>query len=188
MIYFDNSATTVPYPEALRTYQEVATKIFGNPSSLHQLGTSATRILEASRKQVADLIGKSADEIFFTSGGTEGDNWVIKGVAFEKEPYGKHIIVSDIEHPAVKESAKWLSEHGFEVSYAPVNDKGLWMLKLLLDYYAPTRSWFRLWPLITKSDQSNLFKLSRIYWLMSRRYLSMWMLFRLLGRFLYQLI
>ena len=108
MIYFDNSATTVPYPEALRTYQEVATKIFGNPSSLHQLGTSATRILEASRKQVADLIGKSADEIFFTSGGTEGDNWVIKGVAFEKEPYGKHIIVSDIEHPAVKESAKWL--------------------------------------------------------------------------------
>ena len=124
MIYFDNSATTVPYPEALRTYQEVATKIFGNPSSLHQLGTSATRILEASRKQVADLIGKSADEIFFTSGGTEGDNWVIKGVAFEKEPYGKHIIVSDIEHPAVKESAKWLSEHGFEVSYIPVNAQG----------------------------------------------------------------
>ena len=124
MIYFDNSATTVPYPEALRTYQEVATKIFGNPSSLHQLGTSATRILEASRKQVAELIGKSADEIFFTSGGTEGDNWVIKGVAFEKEPYGKHIIVSDIEHPAVKESAKWLSEHGFEVSYAPVNEQG----------------------------------------------------------------
>ena len=72
MIYFDNSATTMPYPEALRTYQEVSTKIFGNPSSLHQLGTSATRILEASRKQVADLIGKSADEIFFTSGGTEG--------------------------------------------------------------------------------------------------------------------
>lgn len=74
-------------------------KFLGNPSSLHQLGTSATRILEASRKQVAELIGKSADEIFFTSGGTEGDNWVIKGVAFEKEPYGKHIIVSDIEHP-----------------------------------------------------------------------------------------
>ena len=63
MIYFDNSATTMPYPEALRTYQEVSTKIFGNPSSLHQLGTSATCILEASRKQVADLIGKSADEI-----------------------------------------------------------------------------------------------------------------------------
>ena len=112
--YFDNSATTVPYPEALRTYQEVATKIFGNPSSLHQLGTSATRILEASRKQVAELIGKSADEIFFTSGGTEGDNWGHKKEwLLKKEPYGKHIIVSDIEHPAVKESAKWLSEHWF---------------------------------------------------------------------------
>ena len=137
MIYFDNSATTVPYPEALRTYQEVATKIFGNPSSLHQLGTSATRILEASRKQVAELIGKSADEIFFTSGGTEGDNWVIKGVAFEKEPYGKHIIVSDIEHPAVKESAKWLSEHGFEVSYAPVNEQGFVDVEALAELLRP---------------------------------------------------
>ena len=124
MIYFDNSATTVPYPEALRTYQEVATKIFGNTSSLHQLGTSATRILEASRKQVAELIGKSADEIFFTSGGTEGDNWVIKGVAFEKSRYGKHIIVSAIEHPAVKESALWLTQQGFEVDFAPVDKKG----------------------------------------------------------------
>ena len=107
MIYFDNSATTVPYPEALRTYQEVATKIFGNPSSLHQLGTSATRILEASRKQVADLIGKSADEIFFTSGGTEGDNWVIKGV------------------------------HGFEVSYAPVNEQGFVDVEALAELLRP---------------------------------------------------
>ena len=124
MIYFDNSATTIPYPEVLRTYQEVATKIYGNPSSLHNLGTKASRILEASRKQIADLLGVKNTEIIFTSGGTEGDNWVLKGVAFEKERYGKHIIVSDIEHPAVKESAKWLAEHGFEVSYAPVNDKG----------------------------------------------------------------
>ena len=124
MIYFDNSATTIPYPEVLRTYQEVASKIYGNPSSLHNLGTKASRILEASRKQIAGLLGVKSDEIIFTSGGTEGDNWVLKGVAFEKERYGKHIIVSDIEHPAVKESAKWLGEHGFEVSYAPVDEKG----------------------------------------------------------------
>ncbi|MGT2907246.1 cysteine desulfurase family protein [Streptococcus dentiloxodontae] len=124
MIYFDNSATTLPYSEVLRTYQEVAAKIWGNPSSLHSLGTSASRILEASRQQIAALLGRRADEIFFTSGGTEGDNWVLKGVAFEKERYGKHIIVSDIEHPAVKESAKWLSQHGFEVSYAPVTADG----------------------------------------------------------------
>ncbi|HEU8017272.1 TPA: cysteine desulfurase [Streptococcus pneumoniae] len=125
MIYFDNSATTRPYPEALETYMQVASKILGNPSSLHRLGDQATRILDASRQQIADLIGKKSDEIFFTSGGTEGDNWIIKGVAFEKAQFGKHIIVSAIEHPAVKESALWLKAQGFEVDFAPVDKKGL---------------------------------------------------------------
>ncbi|WP_313965001.1 cysteine desulfurase family protein [uncultured Streptococcus sp.] len=124
MIYFDNSATTKPYPEALATYTEVASKIWGNPSSLHNLGSQATRILEASRKQIASLLGKKAEEIFFTSGGTEGDNWAIKGVAFEKAPYGKHMIVSAIEHLAVKESALWLQGQGFEVDIAPVDARG----------------------------------------------------------------
>ena len=124
MIYLDNSATTKPYPEALATYTEVASKIWGNPSSLHSLGSQATRLLDASRKQIAGLLGKSSQEIFFTSGGTEGDNWVIKGVAFEKARYGKHVIVSDIEHPAVKESALWLKKQGFEVDFAPVDNKG----------------------------------------------------------------
>ncbi|VUX05472.1 Cysteine desulfurase [Streptococcus pasteurianus] len=137
MIYFDNSATTIPYPEVLRTYQEVASKIFGNPSSLHNLGTKASRILEASRKQIADLLGVKSTEIIFTSGGTESDNWVLKGVAFEKERYGKHINASDIEHPAVKESAKWLSEHGFDVSYAPVNDQGFVDIKALAALLRP---------------------------------------------------
>ena len=124
MIYFDNSATTKPYPEALETYTQVASKIVGNPSSLHRLGDQATRILDASRQQIADLIGKKSDEIFLTSGGTEGDNWVIKGVAFEKSQFGKHIIVSAIEHPAVKESALWLKGQGFEVDFAPVDSRG----------------------------------------------------------------
>ncbi|ATZ03683.1 aminotransferase [Streptococcus suis] len=124
MIYFDNAATTQVYPEVLKTYTEVATKIWGNPSSLHNLGSQATRILEASRKQIAELLGKDSKEIFFTSGGTEGDNWVIKGVAFEKARLGKHIIVSAIEHPAVKESALWLKTQGFEVDLAPVNAQG----------------------------------------------------------------
>lgn len=137
MIYFDNSATTLPYSEALRTYQEVASKIFGNPSSLHNLGDQATRLLEASRKQIAQLLGKSAQEIFFTSGGTESDNWAIKGVAFEKAHYGKHIIVSDIEHPAVKESAKWLAEQGFEISFAPVDERGFLDVQALADLLRP---------------------------------------------------
>ena len=137
MIYFDNSATTKPYPEALATYTEVATRIWGNPSSLHNLGSQATRILEASRKQIADLIGKKADEIYFTSGGTEGDNWILKGVAFEKTPYGKHIIVSDIEHPAIKESAAWLKTQGFEVDYAPVDARGFVKVDALASLLRP---------------------------------------------------
>ena len=137
MIYFDNSATTKPYPEALETYMQVASKILGNPSSLHRLGDQATRILDASRKQIADLIGKKSDEIYFTSGGTEGDNWVIKGVAFEKAQFGKHIIVSAIEHPAVKESALWLKNQGFEVDFAPVDEKGFVDVEALADLIRP---------------------------------------------------
>lgn len=137
MIYFDNSATTRPYPEALETYMQVASKILGNPSSLHRLGDQATRILDASRQQIADLIGKKSDEIFFTSGGTEGDNWIIKGVAFEKAQFGKHIIVSAIEHPAVKESALWLKAQGFEVDFAPVDNKGFVNVEALEDLIRP---------------------------------------------------
>ncbi len=137
MIYFDNSATTKPYPEALETYMQVASKILGNPSSLHRLGDQATRILDASRQQIADLIGKKSDEIFFTSGGTEGDNWVIKGVAFEKAQFGKHVIVSAIEHPAVKESALWLKSQGFEVDFAPVDNKGFVDVEALADLIRP---------------------------------------------------
>ena len=137
MIYFDNAATTQVYPEVLKTYSEVASKIWGNPSSLHSLGSQAGRILEASRKQIADLLGKKSTEIFFTSGGTEGDNWVIKGVAFERAHLGKHIIVSSIEHPAVKESALWLRSLGFEVDLAPVTRDGFVDVEKLADLIRP---------------------------------------------------
>ena len=137
MIYFDNAATTQVYPEVLKTYSEVASKIWGNPSSLHSLGNQASRILEASRKQIADLLGKKSTEIFFTSGGTEGDNWVIKGVAFERAHLGKHIIVSSIEHPAVKESALWLRSQGFEVDLAPVTRDGFVDMEKLADLIRP---------------------------------------------------
>lgn len=125
MIYFDHSATTQPYSEVLQTYQEVATKIYGNPSSLHRLGSQASRVLDASRRQIAQLLGKSPEEILFTSGGTESDNWAIKGVALEKSAYGKHIIISAVEHPAVRASAQWLVSQGFRVDFAPVDERGL---------------------------------------------------------------
>lgn len=124
MIYFDNAATTRPYPEVLATYTEIASKIWGNPSSLHRLGNQAHRFLEASRKQVADLIGKDPQEIVFTSGGTEADNWILKGVAFEKQDFGRHILISAVEHPAIAESSQWLTQQGFEVELIPVDKTG----------------------------------------------------------------
>lgn len=96
----------------------------GNPSSLHSLGSTATRLLGASRRQIAELLHVQADEIFFTSGGTEGDNWVLKGVAYEKEKFGKHIIISAVEHPAVKNTAAWLATQGFDIDIAPVDARG----------------------------------------------------------------
>lgn len=84
MIYFDNSATTAIYPQVLDTYVKTSQRIIGNPSSLHDLGTQAGRLLEKAREQIAELMHVKTSEIFFTSGGTEGDNWVLKGTALEK--------------------------------------------------------------------------------------------------------
>ncbi|WP_375178983.1 cysteine desulfurase family protein [Enterococcus rotai] len=124
MIYFDNSATTPIYPQALDTYVKVSQRIIGNPSSLHDLGNQANRLLEQARKQIADLVQVKSNEIYFTSGGTEGDNWVLKGTALEKKSFGRHIIISNIEHPAVSETARQLAENGFELSIAPVDERG----------------------------------------------------------------
>ncbi|MHC5523155.1 cysteine desulfurase family protein [Ligilactobacillus saerimneri] len=124
MIYFDNSATTKVAPEVLTTYTKVSQQIWGNPSSLHKLGEVAYGLLEQSRKQIATLLGVAPHEIFFTSGGTEGDNWIIKGTALEKQYYGKHIITTSIEHPAVLNSMAQLEKLGFEVTYLPVDKNG----------------------------------------------------------------
>lgn len=125
MIYFDNSATTPIYPQALDTYIKTSQRIIGNPSSLNDLGSQSTRLIQQSRKQIAELINVDQDEVFFTSGGTEGDNWIIKGTALAKKTFGRHIIISSIEHPAVAESAKQLAKSGFEISIVPVNKEGL---------------------------------------------------------------
>ena len=96
VIYFDNSATTKIDPQVLDTYNKVATNIWGNPSSLHKMGDRAHQLLEASRKQIADLLGTKQHEIFFTSGGTESNNAAIKGTAIQKREFGKHIITSSV--------------------------------------------------------------------------------------------
>lgn len=125
MIYFDNSATTKMYPEVLDTYRKVNEQFFGNPSSLHRIGNEADALLQQSRKQIAQLLAVQPDEIFFTSGGTESDNWAIKGTAMEKFAAGKHMIASSVEHPAVSKSLEQLEKLGFEITYLPVDADGI---------------------------------------------------------------
>ena len=125
MIYFDNAATTKIYDDALTSSVQVSQKFFGNPSSLHQLGVDAFQVLTKARAQVASLLSVQPEEIFFTSGGTESNNWAIKGTALEKSVFGKHIITTKIEHPSVIQTCKQLERFGFEVTYLDVDSKGI---------------------------------------------------------------
>ncbi|TCP32050.1 cysteine desulfurase [Scopulibacillus darangshiensis] len=124
MIYLDNSATTKPYPEALETFNIVSNQFFANPSSIHGLGGLSEEMLKRSRTQAAELLGVKPSEITFTSGGTEGNNLAIKGVALSYSQRGKHIITTEIEHAATYNAFKQLENAGFEVTYLPVNHKG----------------------------------------------------------------
>lgn len=124
MIYFDNSATTLPHPEVIETYNKVAKNFFGNPSSLHILGAEAENLFIRSRMQIADLLQVKSNEIIFTSGGTEGNNLAIKGIALQYKNRGKHIITTEIEHASVYETCRSLENYGFDITYLPVNQDG----------------------------------------------------------------
>ena len=125
MIYFDNSATTKVDSTVLDTYLKVSQQFYGNPSSLHLLGDAPAKLLTQSRVQIANSLNLKPQEIYFTSGGTEGDNWAIKGTALEKKRFGQHLITSSVEHPAVYETMQQLELFGWEVTYLPVDKKGL---------------------------------------------------------------
>lgn len=125
MIYLDNSATTQPYPEVLDSFQSVSTQFFANPSSIHQLGGRTENLLAKARDQAAELLNVRRNEVIFTSGGTEGNNLAIKGIAFEHQKRGKHIITSQVEHSSVYDACQNLEKQGFEVTYLPVNEKGV---------------------------------------------------------------
>jgi len=123
-IYMDHAATTPMAPEVIEAMHTAFVEIFGNASSLHQPGLEARAALEESREKVAGLIGAEAEEVYFTSGGTESDNWAIKGVAFRNRDRGRHIITTSIEHPAILEPCRYLERQGFEVTYLPVTREG----------------------------------------------------------------
>lgn len=124
MIYFDNSATTKTDERVLETYQTVSENYFANPSSLHQLGEESQQLLSQARRQIAQILSVAEGEIYFTSGGTEGDNLAIKGTAFEKIKYGRHLITSTTEHPAVLKSMEQLEMLGWKITYLSVDKEG----------------------------------------------------------------
>ena len=124
-IYLDYAATTPTHPEVVKAMLPCFTEVFGNPSSIYSYGQEAKGAIEEARGKVAELIGALDEEIVFTSGGTEADNFALKGVAFANESRGDHIVTSSIEHHAVIETCKFLERRGFRVTYLPVNEYGL---------------------------------------------------------------
>ena len=123
-IYMDNAGTTPVAPEVVEAMLPYFTEIYGNASSIHSTGRDARRALENARKRVADCIGAQPNEIYFTSGGSESDNWALKGFALKNKKKGNHIITSQIEHHAILHTCEWLKAQGFEITYLPVDEFG----------------------------------------------------------------
>lgn len=124
-IYLDNAATTSLKSEVLEEMMPILKENYGNPSSIYSIGRNARKEVEKSRQTVAEILGANPSEIFFTSGGTESDNWAIRGVAFAQLRKGKnHIITSKIEHHAVLHTVKELEKEGFEATYLDVDKNG----------------------------------------------------------------
>jgi len=124
-VYLDYAATTPTHPKVVEAMIPYFSDKFGNPSSLHRFGQEAKAAIEQAREKVARLIGAKPEEVVFTSGGTEADNFALEGVAFAHEARGRHIITSAIEHHAVLECAEFLKKRGFQITYLPVDKYGL---------------------------------------------------------------
>jgi cysteine desulfurase len=124
-IYLDHAATTPTHPEVVKAMLPYFTDTFGNPSSVYSCGQEAKAAVEEARIKTAELIGARSEEIVFTSGGTEADNFALKGVAYANGHKGNHIITTSVEHHAVMEVCKFLGRRGFTITYLPVDKYGL---------------------------------------------------------------
>lgn len=125
IIYLDNAATTRVRREAVLAMEPYFWQYYGNPSSSYEFGMISDNVMETGRKVLAEVIHCSPEEIYYTSGGTESDNWALTGAAFANYEKGNHIITSRIEHPAVKNSCEYLKSFGFDISYIDVDNKGV---------------------------------------------------------------
>ena len=123
-IYLDNAATTAVSPAVLEKMLPCFTEVYGNASSIHYTGREARKLVEEARRKVAAVLNCKPQEIYFTSGGTESDNWAVKGAAFANAKKGNHIITSSIEHHAILHTCEWLEKRGYEVTYVPVDEFG----------------------------------------------------------------
>ena len=123
--YFDHAATTYVKDEVLKEMLPYYTLEYGNPSSMYSLGRQAKRAKEEARKRVAKALNCNPEEIYFTSCGSESDNWALKGVAFANKNKGNHIITTCIEHPAILNTCKYLENQGFDITYLSVDSDGL---------------------------------------------------------------
>lgn len=124
-VYMDNAATTPVKKEVLEAMIPYFVEFYGNPSSIYEIGRKSRAAIDEAREKIAKIIGADSKEIYFTSSGTEADNWAIKGVALANKEKGNHIITSKIEHHAVLHACEYLEKHGFEVTYLDVDEYGL---------------------------------------------------------------
>lgn len=125
MIYLDYSATTPVADEVIDTYSRVCKEFIGNPNSLHKLGVEAKKLIDASTKQIADILGVKPSEILYTSGASEANNTAIKGIALKYQNRGKHIITTELEHSSVIAPISYLTSLGFEVDFVKLDENGL---------------------------------------------------------------
>ena len=123
-IYMDNAATTQVYPEVFEAMKPYFTEFYGNPSSIYSFAGNSKKAVDDSRKTIADFLGAKTEEIYFTGGGSESDNWALKATADAYGNKGKHIITSKIEHHAILHTCEYLEKKGFEVTYLDVDENG----------------------------------------------------------------
>ena len=138
VIYLDNAATTKMREEVLDEMIPYFVENYGNASSIYSVGRDSRAVLDEKRAVIASILGAKDKEIFFTGGGSESDNWAIKGVAFANRKKGNHIITTKIEHHAVLHTCQYLEKQGFEVTYLPVDENGLISLEELENAIRPT--------------------------------------------------
>lgn len=124
LIYLDNAATTQVYPQVLDAMLPFFTEHYGNPSAIYSFANEAKKAVDQSRSTIADLIGADTDEIYFTGGGSESDNWALVATAEAYERKGRHIITSKIEHHAILHTCEYLEKRGYEITYIDVDEKG----------------------------------------------------------------